>query len=71
MLADEYQGTKILNIIKDAGSKGITKGQISRKLQGEGCKGDCENWIETYLEAGEIEECGELDGATLYRCVTH
>jgi hypothetical protein len=69
MLADESQGARILQIIRAAGSVGITKGQITRALQVEGCKGDCENWIETYLEGGEIEVCGKFEGATLYRCV--
>lgn len=58
---------EIIRIIKAAGRKGITRGQISRTLSSRGC--DCENWITTFLEAGIIEKCGKKNGADLFRYV--
>lgn len=58
---------EILDIIRAAGKRGITRGGISRAMTTRGC--DCENWINTLLEAGEIEICGRRasDGADLIR----
>lgn len=58
---------EILDIIRAAGKRGITRGGISRAMTSRGC--DCENWINTLLEAGEIKICGKRasDGAILYR----
>jgi hypothetical protein len=67
MSADSTQAKKILDIIRGAGERGITRGEISRAITAKGC--DCENWINTLLEAGEIEKCGKRasDSADLYR----
>lgn len=67
MSADSTQAKEILGIIRGAGERGITRGEISRAITVKGC--DCENWINTLLEAGEIEICGKRasDGADLYR----
>lgn len=66
MIADHPAAKEILSIIGSSGEKGVTKSQISRKITTAGC--DCENWINTFLEAGVIEECGKTStGAVLYR----
>lgn len=63
---DSTPAKEILKIIEAAGKKGITKRQISRVITTAGC--DCENWINTLLEAGEIIKCGKTKtGADLFR----
>lgn len=66
MLADDKPAEEIIRIIKAAGRKGVTRGEINRAMAGTGCP-DCENWVNTLLEAGVIERCGKRDGADLYR----
>ncbi|MDH5415253.1 MAG: hypothetical protein OEW87_14040 [Flavobacteriaceae bacterium] len=61
----ENTGEEIIRIIKAAGKRGITKGEVSRALSEKGC--DCENWINTLLEAGVIQKCGKRNGADLFR----
>ena len=46
---------------------GLTLKEISEKIDEKGCGHDCEKWIETFLEAGIIEKCGNKDRADLYR----
>jgi len=65
MFADNTQAEEIIRILKEAGDRGITRGEISRAVSDKGC--DCENWINTLLEAGIIEKCGKRNGADLYR----
>jgi len=59
------QAKEILKIIGEAGKKGISRGNISKKLKNKGC--DCENWINTFHEAGIIEICGYEGKTPLYR----
>jgi len=61
------EGREIIGIIKAAGRRGITKAEISRAVKDKGC--DCENWVNTLLDAGVIEKCGKRNGADLYRYV--
>jgi chromosome segregation and condensation protein ScpB len=59
------QAREILRIIEAAGDRGVTRKEISNAVRDKGC--DCENWINTLLEAGVIEKCGKRDKADLYR----
>jgi chromosome segregation and condensation protein ScpB len=59
------QAREILGIIEAAGHNGVTKQEISKAVRDKGC--DCENWINTLLEAGVIEKCGKRGKADLYR----
>jgi chromosome segregation and condensation protein ScpB len=65
LVAGSPQAQEILKIIKDAGKKGITRKKIASAMRGKGC--DCENWINTLLEAGIIEVCGKEGAADLLR----
>ena len=65
MVLKSTQAEEIIKTIKAAGKNGITKKGISRAVRDKGC--DCENWINTLLEAGVIEKCGKRNGADLYR----
>lgn len=65
MVAESTQAKEIIRIVKAAGRKGTTRAEISRAVSDKGC--DCENWINTLLEAGIIKRCGKRDGAYLYR----
>lgn len=67
MAIKSTQGREIIGIIKAAGRRGITRAGISRAVKDKGC--DCENWINTLLDAGIIEKCGKRNGADLYRYV--
>jgi len=69
LVLSNTQAKQILKIIEAAGEKGITRREIARTLKGKGC--DCENWINTFLEAGIIEKCGKRGKADLYRLVKH
>ena len=59
------QAREILRVIEAAGDSGITKQEISKAVRDKGC--DCENWINTLLEAGVIEKRGNRGKADLYR----
>jgi len=59
------QAREILRVIEAAGDSGITKQEISKAVRDKGC--DCENWINTLLEAGVIEKCGNRGKADFYR----
>ena len=59
---------KMLKIIEEAGKRGITRREIEKAIKKRGC--DCENWINTFLEADIIEVCGKTrSGAQLLRMV--
>lgn len=64
---DNTQAKQILEVIKDVGDNGITRQEISEAVKDKGC--DCENWINTFLEAGIIEKCGKRGRADLFRFV--
>lgn len=67
MVVGNTQAEGIIKSVKAAGRKGVTRAEISRAVSDKGC--DCENWINTLLEAGIIERCGKRNGAYLYRLV--
>lgn len=61
-------GRRILDIIRAAGASGITRRQLENKVKNTMC--DCEEWISTYVETGEIEIFDKTDsGADLIRIV--
>jgi hypothetical protein len=64
VLADRNQANVILDLFKEAGEEGLTKEEISRKLNEKKCVGcDCENWIKTFLEThviGKFRKNGEI-----------
>ena len=68
MTFDDTQAMEILKIIELAGKRGITRKEISEAVKDKGF--DCENWINTFLEANVIEKCGKRGNAYLYRLTT-
>lgn len=65
-----HVGRKLLDVIRAAGASGITRRQLESKVKNTTC--DCEEWISTYLETGEIEIFDTTDsGADLIRIVEH
>lgn len=55
---------KVLDAFKKAGVAGLTLKEVSKKIDEEGCGHDCENWIETFVEAGIlilVEKEGKLN----------
>jgi len=63
-------GKRILDVIRAAGISGITRKKIEKEVKNTIC--DCEEWISTYLETGEIEIFDKTEsGADLIRIVEH
>ena len=59
--------SEILDIFLEAGDFGLTLKEVSEKVDEKGCGHDCENWINTFLEADILEIYAKRGHANLYR----